>query len=564
MKDFQTSVLVDFPDDILGAYHLIGGKDIENLMDFWRQKGIKEIIWGYYADDRGGEKISNDIESQGIKLGKITENYKLLGNPIKIACQAAHKAGFKFYAYFKPYEKGFLTIPQGVPIEPCANLYRVGAKAAWVDPFIAEHPETRVARMDYQEDRCGPIKKIKIYNKDASAIDLEDFKIYFFASKNNYCYKPIMPKFSLHTTTEQCDHEVRDFWGNVITKKGDLRTVLVIDNLFLADNFLVLDFEILNRRFNFENAAIEMIELFDAEGRKIPHSIATRNSPYLNDKIDYKTWGLDFDCGLGKQVLNIAKPTRKCEWPLFENPTGFIGIARGINKYPIGLPCETDVAVQEHWLSCLDNMIKAGVDGVEFRIENHCMVDEPECYGWHSSIKEVLEKRGYQVNRSTISIVRGDAYTEFLSKAYQKLSNANVKMRIDLHVDLFRVDPPPERIFSIPLNVNFQWSEWIERGLMDEAVIRAYHRPIRENLLKDVLAEEMIQKCQKKGIDVFFNHHVFYDESWYVEEAQRIKNDSRFQGIILYENANLIHLDENRCWKPRLASLNNLLAGIMS
>jgi len=50
--------------------------------------------------------------------------------------------------------------------------------------------------------------------------------------------------------------------------------------------------------------------------------------------------------------------------------------------------------------------------------------------------------------------VRGDAYTEFLRQAKRMIAARGKRMRILLHLDFFRPDPPNNRLLAFPANMN--------------------------------------------------------------------------------------------------------------
>ena len=136
-----------------------------------------------------------------------------------------------------------------------------------------------------------------------------------------------------------------------------------------------------------------------------------------------------------------------------------------------------------------------------------------------------------------MAAVRGDAYTDFLSRAKRLINGRGKAMRINFQVDWYRPDPPRQRRLAYPANVDFQWQRWIEEGLADEAVLRFFALPF-DCVFDDAVAQDLIGRCRAKGIPVTVNRYI--DPETLADEVQRVRQDGRFAGFILYETGSFL------------------------
>jgi hypothetical protein len=331
--------------------------------------------------------------------------------------------------------------------------------------------------------------------------------------------------FEVHETVEPSPEEVRDHAENVLTCNGDPVRVLTLSGFEINDPYLAVLTGFTEGQADFMNAGADLLVALDSDGREIPGVTATGGAIWYRDQVDLQQWGLMFDYGWGRQPVALDNPTTPGE----RRTSGFVAFARGRNAYLPGALCETEPEVQEYWLSCVREMLDAGVDGIDFREENHSThTDYPEEYGYNPAVLAECARRG----SDDIAQVRGDAYTDFLRRASALIRGAGRQMRYNLQIDWFRPDPSAVRAAAYPLNIDFQWRRWIEDGLMDEAILRFYHFPF-ECLYEDNVVLEMIERCQAKAIPMAVNRYI--RAGTLADEFRRIERDERFRGFILYE-----------------------------
>jgi hypothetical protein len=353
--------------------------------------------------------------------------------------------------------------------------------------------------------------------------------------------------FRFSQTVETSGQEVQDKDGAIITHRGDPVRVLTLSGFRLTDPYILVTTDFEEGPGDFENAGTDIMVAYDEHGCEIPGVFANGSTIWLADQVDFRSWGLVFDYGWGREITRLDESN-------VSGHRGFIAYARGRNEYLTGALCETEPRVQAYWLSCVREMIDAGVDGVDFRVENHStMTDYPQDYGFNPV---VMERCGDSLS---VGQVRGEAYTGFLRQAKQLLSSQGKRMRINLNIDYFRPDPPACRLLGYPANIHFDWQRWIAEGLMDEGILRFFHMPFR-SIYEDEIAQKMIRQCQEKHIPLSVNRYVIaplpadsgvhrdasgsiYTPQRYLDEFRRIHSDGRFCGFVLYETYKFMTFD---------------------
>lgn len=115
---FMLEAFVDFPDDALKSPVPITPEHIDAMMAALAARGVRRVDWGYYGDGHGGwfipsMHVEKSVDAQGEWLNHAA-TYQTLGNPLKVAAEAAHRHGMELYAYYKPYETGCaMVFPEG-------------------------------------------------------------------------------------------------------------------------------------------------------------------------------------------------------------------------------------------------------------------------------------------------------------------------------------------------------------------------------------------------------------------------------------------------------------------
>ncbi|MHB9132406.1 MAG: hypothetical protein ACYDBB_15150 [Armatimonadota bacterium] len=536
---FRLEALVDFPDDALVNGRTLTVDDIDALMVRLKELGISRVSWGYYGDGHGG--LLNPTGYTGDYEGgwpHYDATYRELGNPLKVAVEAGHRHGLEVYAYFKPYETGpGVIFPEGSPHAIAWGLLDcIGGKLGWMDPFVREHPELRIQRRSDDMPSwaaTATVASIRLTKRDAAPTRITKDHLQIWTSPDNWRYQPAAVSFDLQETVETAPRDVRDQFGTLLTREGDPVRVLTLSGLQLTDKYILVSTDFTDGSGDFTNSGLALMTAVDAQGREIPGVFASGSTVWCANLMDFRQGGLTFDYGWGGGQITLDAPNSN-------GKQGIIAFARGRNAYLPGALCETEPAVRKFWLACLQEMIAAGVDGVDFREEGHSThTDCPEDYGFNPVIlAQCGDVQGEELLQK-IAEVRGNAYTEFLAECKRRLANVGKRMRYNLQVDFFRPDPVPSRLLAYPANLDFQWRRWLDEGLMDEAILRTYSLPSYDTPLETVFADsvvkEMLDRCRQHDIPITVNRYVMAPGDNLTAELQYVRSDERFSGFIFYE-----------------------------
>jgi hypothetical protein len=555
-QPFLLEALVDFPDDAVVAGRALTPQDLDAMMAKLAELGIRRVSWAYYGDGHGGflnpvdftdgEPYQSDEKSE---WQYFDATYRLLVNPLKVAVEAGHRHGLEVYAYYKPYETGpGIMFPAGSPLAKKWGLLDcLGGRLTWMDPFVRDHPQLRIKRRGDDLPAwaaTAPIHRIRLTKKDAMPTRLTAEHLQIWTSPNNYRYTRKPVKFTFRETVEPAPREVRDQQGNVLTRQGDSVRVITLSGLDLTDKFVAITTDFAGGAADFVNSGLALLTVFDALGREIPGTFASGGAVWAGNLVSLREGGLMFDFGWGATPVLLDAPNGAAErgstadLPLDAADThgkqGFIAFTRGRNAYLPGALCETEPEVRAFWLRCIDEMIAAGVDGVDFREENHSThTDHPEDYGFNEAILAKARTRPGDL-MANVAAVRGEAYTDFLRACHQRLAKAGRAMRYNLQMDFFRPNPPASRRLAYPANIHFEWQRWIDEGFLDGAILRFFSLPFN-TLFDDGITQDMIAHAQRRGIPLTVNRYVGTPADKLSAEVQRVKHDGRFAGFIFYE-----------------------------
>lgn len=529
---FLLEALVDFVDDATAAE--ITPAHVDAMMRALKEAGVGRVSWGYYGDGHEGYFVPAGLNSGWDNYEKTL---RALGNPLRVAVEAAHRCGIELYAYFKPYETGpGLSLPEGSPeARAFGRLRQKGGWLTWLDRFVVDHPELRIRhRPDDTIENLAhvPICGLKLVKRDDAPTRIEWENLQIWSSRHNYRYRPCDVIFDVGERVEASEKEVRDVNGELVTRQGDPVRTLTLSGFQLSDPYLLVTTDFSSGPADFENTGTELLVALDAEGKAIPGVFATGGGVWERGNVDFRNWGLLFDMGFGQSIVRLDEPNGS-------GREGLIAFTRGRNEFLPGALCETEPLVQAYWLSCLEEIIDTGVDGVDFRVENHgTHTDYYEEYGFNDVIFEECARRG-SVDSAMIAQVRGEAYTHFLRQARGMLDSHGRRMRINLNLDWFRPDPPPGRRLAYPANIHYYWRQWLDEGLLDEGILRLFQLPF-DAVFDDEVAGEMIARCREKGIPLTVNRYV---NANYPGEFERVRRDGRFSGFILYETASFLRFE---------------------
>ena len=536
-QPFTLEAVTDFIDELSAAKQPVTVKQIRSMMATLRQCGVKRVSWAYYGDGHGGYFHSPTLLKDGRSENIPARTYQQLGNPLKVAVQAAHAEGLELYAYYKPYETGLgIVAPEG-SLE-ASNFGRLSHKGgrltSMMDRFVLDNPHLRIKRRTDDTSNAvanAPICTLRLIKQDDAPTRIRKQNLQIWASRLNHRYQQLEIDFDLQESIELATHDIYDLKNTLVTRKGAPVRVLSLSGFRLEQPYILVTTNFTSGKSDFENTVMEMLVPLDDEGRKIPGVFSDGWAIWDLHKSNFRQWGLFFDYGFGRHRRFLDSSNVR-------GNLGLIAFTRGRNKYLTGALCETEPEVRKYWLSCIEEMLDAGVDGIDLRVENHSThTDYPEEYGFNQAVLEACNIRG-ALDRQTIAQVRGDAYTEFLRQARKRITTRGKRMRVNLHVDWFRSHPPPGRQLAFPANIKFNWKQWVEEGLMDEAILRFLSIPFTR-VFQDPVAQNMIASCRQAGIPITVNKYLSQPQQLH-QQIATVQQDGRFSGFILYETASFL------------------------
>lgn len=543
---FRLEALVDFVDDALDANlcaEPLDARHIDAMMATLASAGVTRVSWAYYADDRGGFLLPAGFRAPGnwCDWRRCAQTYDGLRHPLRVAAEAAHRHGIELFAYFKPYEMGPpLGFPEGSPEgREWGRLPARGLLLSWMDPFVLRNPHLRIRHADPETDarNRGPVAALRLTKRDAGPTRLRSGNLQVWTSPDNYRYQPLGLTGAWAEEIVPAAADVTDLGGKVLTRRGEPVRTLVLRGLSIAEPYLLVTTDVADKPGDFVNTPMALLTAYGADGRPIRGVYGNGTGIYGRENINFREWGTMFDHGYGRWPMTLDEPNQG-------GRTGFVAFARGRNEWLPGALCETEPAVQQFWLSCVEAMLEAGVDGIDMREESHSThTDFPDEYGYNDV---VLARTGGDSSPAAVARARGEAYTEFLRQVSRLVRARGRRLRLNLNVDWFRPDPPAARALAYPANITFDWRRWLEEGLADEALLRVFHFGL-DGVFADPVAQEMIACAAAKGLPITVNRYV-QPAPQSRDEFLRVRGDGRFAGFVLYETqAFLRYPQPDRC-----------------
>ncbi|HRE83613.1 MAG TPA: hypothetical protein PLN52_21385 [Opitutaceae bacterium] len=594
--DFKLSVTVDFPDDITkGPFDQ---DRLDEVMTTISNLGASRVNWMYYGSLTPDDPARGNIW-EGHWATYAPQTLAQIGEPLQAAVKAAKKQGLEVFGMLKPYNGGLSgTYPLGSPEAGTkSKITRIGGTIQQLIPFLDTHPEMRLQRRPEEGPiATGPITEIRLTKSDGSTTRLAPEHLRIWVSEDNFKYRPlgIIPQGTV--ALERAQREIKDYHGNVLTRKGEPVRVIHLTGLSLTAKFIVLSTTFAEGSGDFRNTPTGMVELFNPQGVSLPCGLATHAALWIRPR-DFRTYGLEFDMGYGHLPITLDQPWKGASsdpWKPFsgedefaeetlfgKGPTGgFIGIALGRNEYAAAAPSEAYAEVRALWLTWVRQMLDAGVDGVNLRISAHgTLSDEPDAYGWNPPVIAAYRQRYGEgpIDPAKIATIRGDFYSKFVEEASRLVRSRGKKLHVHLHAEAFR----PSLVFGqqngIPAGIDFQWKRWLREGWVDEVYLRtswfeAAEDPLgakftqRSRLaaaLSDPVAEDMIATAQELKLPITLNRYIGRAAGLeeYISDLKQIYRDKRFSGFDVYEFFDLAQSSPTEArLTPRLGRIEALTA----
>lgn len=544
---FLLSAYVDFRADVEhGTYT---PEVLDEMMARFRRMGIRRVYWWYDGDIDPDSYWFNGLINSSAAYGP--ETLARIGEPVKAAVPAAHEHGLELFGILYPYSLGASeTYPEGSPQAGATQIKRIGGTLKIVSRFIERHPHLRVRRRPFETPpglQSVPIQKIRLLKKDDAPTRIRPENLEIWTSPKNYRYQRRDVSFTLKEGVEPAPRSVYDRYGELLTTRGEPVRILTLEGLNLKDPYVLVTTNFKDDGGDFRNTAQVMVEAYGPGPQPLPVEVATRRAirPFPRD---FRTYGLEFDCGIGlSQVTldadNAAPVEEGSSWR--NTPCeGVIAFAKGKNEYVPADPCEACPQVRKLWSGWVDQMLAAGVDGIDIRLGSHGIgTSAPYEYGFNEPIVEEYRRRfgtdllSDDADLELLARLRGEYYTAFVRQTSKRVRQAGKKMQHHIHGGGYPLRPDPGRPqpFWGSANIHFDQKTWLREGLLDGVTLRAAF-PEQE----EPEVEEIVALAQDMGVPVYSNRYVGGAAiNAYVALLERTFRDDRFSGFTIYEHQNL-------------------------
>ncbi|NQT93720.1 MAG: hypothetical protein HQ559_13250 [Lentisphaerae bacterium] len=541
----NTDAQVDFPDDCLGGVYTPA--TLHELMRLVRRMGAKRVYWNYYGNAEDEIFLWGNTGKPAAEHQVAT--YRALGDPLGVAVRAAHECGMELFAVLKPYETGMSTnYHEGTPeYEQYGRLPVLGGSLHSISRFVHRNPSMRIRRRmdDVPEDvDTMPIASLKLYKASHEPTRIKKHHIRLWTREINRDYQQRDIPFTFTDSVEPALQDVEDYAGMVRVRKGEPTRVLTLSGLNLTDKYTAVTVEIEDGEPDFGNVGTSMIQAFDPSGRRIP---ATHACPMgcCGTPSNIGNAGADFGTGLSGFFLHLDAPGM------------FMAIMRGKNEYLPGAVCESYPEVRAFWMEQLEDCLRAGVDGIDVRLESHSAgTEDLLAYGYNAPVIEAyVEKHGpvsseRDIDPAALAEVRGDAYDAFLGEVSRRVREAGKRMMHHVNVEYLRPAPRATRRGAYSWNIHFHWRDWLEKGLLDEVTLRTYQY-YPSYVLQDDFSAEVMERANRLGLPVNYvryvhphhDPHRMEKPGEFVEEMQLVAKDGRCARFTVYETATLFQSD---------------------
>lgn len=486
------------------------------------------------------------------------ESIIMTGDPCTHFVAAAHEAGIEAFAVLKIYEGGSgHTLPHGRE-HPVRRrfLTEIGGDAHAFDPFILDNPAMRVRRKPipgYENLMNQPVIKLELafpleearqetwndrfieYPRQPDsvimALPVQGFQIWL--SSDNGRYRLLQTDYNM---TERLEvRPVPGANGEELIAGGGRFRVLAVTGLHISPDipYLAVVFE--NRDKHHVMIPQSMIRAWGPKG-EIPLTCTSivryPATPGLtsgdgNEVYTFKDIGFEFDWhGLG-----FFGPG----W----NSSEVYGIAKGKNEYMKGTLCEAYPEVREHWLREVRRLLEMGVDGIDFRLQNHsAMVSDYASYGYNEPIVEEYRRRHgvdiltQEADPLEIMRIRGDFFLLFLEDAAKEIKSKNRRLQIHFRNALEnpRLSYRYVELGGWPLpKILPDWRRMVE--LADEVTIK----DMNMGTYHPELSDQIKRTAHEMGKPVWVHCYLSQGNDLNPEFCDAVDRDSRVTGMLLYE-----------------------------
>ncbi|NOU64844.1 hypothetical protein GC096_12475 [Paenibacillus sp. LMG 31461] len=581
--------VIDIFPDLCGVPYRYGS--IRNKMELLAQLGYSRVylvisLPGYPMYSNPWLSVMNPDNQAG---NYSIESILSVGDPVFEHIFEAHRVGMEAFAVMKPYEGGGgYTIPHGKQASfKNRSLSCIGGERVGLDSFLPDHGNMRVMRKpipNYEQLIAQPITRLTL----SFCLDQVEERISYdrtdvFASKpDTSLINHPMTGIQLWTSVDNGTYELYE--GSL-----EIREEVVVKPLFDANGLPLFDEPKRCREVHVTNLNIPpdagylaiTMEMEQEQVVMIPYSmicvygdlgeIPVTCTPYVRNEAVTNNADSDADdplqpfapgtekwfdatypikVGAGFGINSGAKSLFKRNGFEFEWYGAGIwgngwmggtcyGIARGKMTYMKGTHCEAYPEVREYWLDVVKKLIAVGIDGVDFRLQNHSgMVSDYVNYGYNEPIVEAYQKEygidilTEQADPLNVMRIRGEFYLQFVTDAAHVLHEYHKIVQIHFH-DCYE-NPQISSSFgelgfwAMP-KVLPDWEKMIE--LADEITIKDYNWGTYRN----ALSTQIKDRAAALHKPLWVHCYIAQGDDLRAEFVEGVVKDHRVTGVLLYE-----------------------------
>jgi hypothetical protein len=519
-------------------------------MRFLAEQGFRRIY--IVAPPPGGTDYSVSI-APWLKNNHLEASRKNLGEPLKVAVQAAKEAGMEVFVQFKPYEGGGThTVPHGVTPPSGRNwLECVGGRAVGLDPFLVAHPEMRVRRKSVPARAEVPLERLELVfllgrkpgregldkrlrmevRADWPALSPEEIEarpvrsVTLFTSQDNASYAPLNGELRFECRLER--RLLRDANGQPLFPAPQLCRVVTVRGFSTKAPYLAVQLDADAEACRLIPWSESFVTGYDAQGAALPlTATATVRPGILTRKYGFAENGFEFN-ELGPYY-----------WDEGWKRATLLGIARGKDEYVRGDFCEAYPEVRAYWLRRIREFIDMGCDGVDLRLMSHSSgVPDFTQYGFNAPVAaEYRRRHGRPMEEGCdpfeVMRIRGAFFTEFVKEAAELLHASGRRLSVQFHD--FQATPTldvtfPSLGFWANPKILPDWKALL--ALCDEAVVKDFnwgvYAPWNAAAVKDAAAAA--------GKPVYVTAYLEQGHDLNPAFLAAAERDPRLAGLVIYE-----------------------------
>lgn len=527
-KAFRFSLTYDIPDNVAYTNYYTPQR-MHRELSVVKSWGINRIYWIEYGPLSSWPmfwKMMIGSRNRFANCVALTRRY--CDDTLHWAAKSSKKLGLECLAVYKPFDLGFNT-------EWCKND-GVSAVKEIENRWVCAHPDvtanqqyTMRANAAWIRRATFPIARVCLYSTEPiGCVTAKDVTIW--VSADNARYERYRKPFRVTSGTIRRPH-LRWTPAGKVEESGSARnwrielSGLSIDTPFISIEIKGKTFPVKHRRF-------ALVEARGADGSEAPVSLATTGNREKGFRFD-KSW------------LGWANHTE----PIIDEFTWHgpeLGLVFKETERASVLLEPTYEGARKVWLSHVQRILDAGVDGVEIRtIGHHNIVPSYLQLAFAEPVRaEFRQRYGREVEATPadyerVRRIRGEAYTQFMREA-RALANRRGK-KLCAHIE-WGAEVPPHLDTRLQLQMAVEWQRWIRERIVDEVSLRGWshwnpyvHKTLLPLARKHGVRVHIITKNLPGGMDLRA-----------MELCERAVMEScamGFAGYNLYEADNLLRMN---------------------